>query len=676
MPQNAIPIPQGATIGDAPSPASSNLQNFSQNMDDFKSGAVSTQTPAPSAGVPIPQGATIGDSTSEQTPNAGGQALDPDNATGLPGVAVGFAKHATDTLKGLGGEQISPELSKINTDNPEGNTSQTIGGMGEDIAEFMAGDAALEGLAKATKIVKLAKKYPIVAKTMALAKDHPVLAKIITGAGKGATVGGAQGAVKGEAKGDAVGGAEGGAAGGAVMGGAGGAVQSFLDYLPKIGKLSPEEASQAPPSAPFQPATNNTPEEVLKHAQDNGIELTRGQGLQTKPWQAVQGLGERGFVGGQGLENSIDVNRQGLTKAVNSVMDRVDPAKTGVSEEAAGDTMQKYAQMSKDDTHTRVSAAYKTMPENFRNSKIDVSKIREDWSKMANEETTALDNLPPTVASHLQQVLDLGKNLGTRVGDTNEIKPFLSVDDALKLRSAFREMGDTGEDLPARYQGMFKLLTKHLDSAIEKQADTMNYTPQWRAINAGWKDYNETFGEHQSPLFRILKQTDSARITRDILNRGSASDVEMLKHAGVDTSPLKRQVITDIANNGYRINRDGLGGYTDSFLNELLGPDVKKELYLKSEIGRRLGFEVNPSGTSNVQAASAQIPTTKEQLIKGIGGSHVAAKLSKPRPAGDYLPSPDQPSKLGHFIQRASGAIGATAGEKTEEPAQSEQPTQ
>jgi hypothetical protein len=78
--------------------------------------------------------------------------------------------------------------------------------------------------------------------------------------------------------------------------------------LPKdfwAGRLTAEEAAAVPANAKFQPATNLTPQEVLTHAQQEGVDLTPGQAIKSKFRQAEQGLGERAFLGGQGLEDQI-----------------------------------------------------------------------------------------------------------------------------------------------------------------------------------------------------------------------------------------------------------------------------------------------------------------------------------------------------------------------------------
>lgn len=209
------PIPQGATLGAATEP--------------IPAGATLGPVAATQATEPIPTGATLGERVG-QTPET------PHTGSILGDVAIGALKGGVHVLSGIGGAALETAEGAKNVVNKvlpagaqipdipekfrqERNIGEQIGGGVEDIGEFLAGDAALEGLAKATKVVELADKYPIVAKTLKLAKDHPAIAKMITTTGniaKSAAIGGTQGAVKGAAEGKTAEEAEGGAIGGAL----------------------------------------------------------------------------------------------------------------------------------------------------------------------------------------------------------------------------------------------------------------------------------------------------------------------------------------------------------------------------------------------------------------------------------------------------------------------------
>lgn len=198
MATTAIPIPQGATIGDS----------------------------VPS-GVPIPQGATIGDPINSGQSNSG-QAPERGVIANLVGGAekgasqfvTGAANLAASGMEHLTGAPAGSLHATAGPETEQPSIARDIGEGAENVGEFMAGETGLEGLAKAARITELAQKSRIIARTLELAKEHPVLAKMIGEGTKGAVVGGAQGAVKGAAEGNAKGEAE----AGAVGGGAGGSL--------------------------------------------------------------------------------------------------------------------------------------------------------------------------------------------------------------------------------------------------------------------------------------------------------------------------------------------------------------------------------------------------------------------------------------------------------------------
>ena len=320
-----------------------------------------------------------------------------------------------------------------------------------------------------------------------------------------------------------------------------------------------------------------------------------------------------------------------LNDSVQEFQRRLDPKMQGTSPESAGEAIQQSAQKLKDATHEAASQAYKNLPADLQETPVDVSGIQQEWAKDAAKMKTVLQNTPASIAGPLQSALNMGVRLGTPGAD-GTVSPFLTFSDAAQMRSIARELGEThSADLPARYQGLFKKLSSDIDAAMEQSAENMGHGDEWRDANEGWKNYVTKYGDKSSPLYKILRTSDPAKIT-DLIKNASAADIQTLVNEGVDLGPIKNQVVTDIARNGYKVSNAGLGGYDDGFLTQLLGPAAKKELYLKSELGRRMLVDLNPSGTSKVGLNAAQIVAPK--LAAGMG---VAAKTSLPRPAEEFL---------------------------------------
>src|ERR1700679_3373119 len=84
------------------------------------------------------------------------------------GVLSGIGGGMMDTLEGAKNvaNKVLPDSAQIPDIPPEyrtaPNTAESIGNGLEQIGEFYMGDAALEGAAKASKLVALAQKYPLI----------------------------------------------------------------------------------------------------------------------------------------------------------------------------------------------------------------------------------------------------------------------------------------------------------------------------------------------------------------------------------------------------------------------------------------------------------------------------------------------------------------------------------
>src|SRR5882762_1664781 len=395
-------------------------------------------------------------------------------------------------------------------------------------------------------------------------------------------------------------------------------------------RLTEEQAAAKPATAEFHPALGNTAREVLEHAQKEGIELTPGQATNMPLPRMIQAIGERSLFGSDKLAEGIDKNAGAFMKATRGFADRVDPKAMGLSEESAGEAIKQATETGKSVSHENASAGFKDVIDAHGKEIVDTSNISKKWQEARESlpmgaEEKILAEVPRNMAAHVEELLS-----------PTGMKAQLPFEKAVALRSVFRELGES-DTLPTKSQGVFRQMMKATDMAMETAADKGNFTKEWREGNKGWKDYVEKYGDKQSPLARILKQADPAKITRDLLNRASAKDIEILKNEKLDSAleALKRQVIEEIAKNKFTVGRNGLGGFSHSFLHTLFGPEAIKELYLKADIGRRFNWQMNPSGTSNVMMAESQIAHPEPSKLGLLYG---AARTSMPRPAGSYLP--------------------------------------
>lgn len=432
---------------------------------------------------------------------------------------------------------------------------------------------------------------------------------------------------------------------------------------------TPAEMAAKPAAGELAPARNISSEEVSKYAAEHGIELTPGQATNSVGAKLAQGLGERG-VGSKPLHEALEASKSNLIGAIRDFQDRLDVTHTGMpnTQDVVGQEIQDMADTAKNRAWTAAKKAYAAVP-GIDDASVDVTELRKAWGAKAANNAVVLENAPKAIKDALNQALSAGKDLGTPTPDGGKL-PHLTFQDAVKLRSFFREMGEaTRSDLPAQSQAYFRELTQDLDDAMETAAKKhgLDMLDSWRGANAQWKEYAQTFGDRNSPLYQIVDKYDPQKIVPTILGRKSVQDIDMLEKTGVDLASLKRQVVEDIAQRGFTVGKDGLGNYSDAFLRRLLGGSATKELYTQGELFRRMGLNLNPSGTGNIMMGEAQLTHPSRILPLSI-----AAKWSMPKPADKYLDPSSfaMAAKAFHAVTRAAQPVAATKTNEAQQPEQ------
>lgn len=391
-------------------------------------------------------------------------------------------------------------------------------------------------------------------------------------------------------------------------------------------KLSAEEASTPHPGGKIQPALNNTPAEVLNHVSENGGVLTPGQATDSPLAQNFQKTGRNAAIGGKELASALDAQRSHFGGVVNDFMDEVDPKRAGLSEESAGGQIQDTAKTAKSVSHDNAAQGYQKI-DYLMDQKINPQPISDAWNKLKpslpmGAEDQILAQTPRSMRAVVEDMLS---------GNPEGFKP--TFNQGIQLRKFFRDMGDT-DGLPSQTQAIFKQLSGATDGAMSSTAAAMSATKEWRDANAGWKDYATKYGDPQSILYKIGRTQDPTKIVA-MLQNAPATDIATIKAEGMDAAlePLKRQVVQDIARNRFNVSHYGLGGYSDSYLRELFGPEQAKELYLNGDWARRLQYDPNPSGTAGGIQSLDQLTAGNQAKMT------LAAKLSMPRDPLSFLQS-------------------------------------
>jgi hypothetical protein len=376
--------------------------------------------------------------------------------------------------------------------------------------------------------------------------------------------------------------------------------------------LSPEIA-QAPVSTTRGAATTGgaattqiTNADVLQHASDMGLKMSPAEALQTDFAKGQQTFGESAPIRGSNIKAATAADKQKLADAVDDFQDRLDPQRVGLTSESAGEHLQNSAQIAKDAMKENVNSAY--------------ADVKNQQSDLAGDVTGRLQDLIHSERYFKQPSAAVERPvLQTEAADKalNDIESSLSnsamqgrqsIQSLRNLRTNFLEKANAyGQNaLSDSGQRIYKLAAAQVDSAIMDAARGTPFEETFRAAGAGNAKLQELYNSPGSPLYRILNTDDPAKVADGILNRSSVNEIETLKGENFDLGPLARQAVEDIKNGGFKVTKDGLGGYPDTFLRSLLGPEETKELYLKSEIARRLSENYNPSGTAKMLMSGSQ----------------------------------------------------------------------
>lgn len=446
--------------------------------------------------------------------------------------------------------------------------------------------------------------------------------------------------------------------GGSASEGAGRAIQSISG--------GPKRMAAIPPGSPVE--GNLSRAEIAKYAEDKGIQLTPAQATGSRPLQTIQAIGERSLLKpGEDLQQHLEGQRQTFGNAVEDLKNRISPDVAGT--EQVGGHLQQQAQQKVQALKDQAHADYAEFRDKTGDVPVDVTDIASKYSAKLDSMKEALANLPSQYASPIKQLLtkasemgassealntakgmgyksvaEMEEKLGPQVMDELKLKGAanqprqIPMDTAQQLRSAFLDMSrDYSGNVPKRLQTMAGELAKDLDGTMQKSATNAGAAAPWRKANATWKQLQEVYNDTQSPLYRVLKESDPVKVPDKVLevgqNGGSPRNLRLLRGEGFDLNPLKREVIDRIHNKNFNVAGGGaqarMGGYSLPFLKELFEPAELAEIQKLSRVGRAIKYESNPSGTSNVLMGEGQLHGfISKGAAKTVGIPAAAAKLS------------------------------------------------
>ena len=403
--------------------------------------------------------------------------------------------------------------------------------------------------------------------------------------------------------------------------------------------LAPETAA-APLSATRGAATTGgaattsiTNQDVIKHASDMGIKLTPAQALQTSAAKSEQTLGEEALITGSKIKEAAAVERGKLADEVAQFQDRLDPQRGGMSAESAGEHLQNSADVARSVLKDNVNQAYADVKAQQADLAGDaqgpLQQLIHDET-FARQPHTAVEQPVFQTSAAKAAIKDIQDMLADPAMQGRQ-----SVQSLRNLRTTLLEKGnDYGANaLSDSGQRIYRLAASRVDDAIMDAAKGTDFEQTFRDAGQQNSKLQSLYNQRGAAPYRILNTEDPAAVTNGILNRSSVQEIETLKGENFDLGPLARQLVEDIKDGGFRVTNGGLGGYPDTFLRSLLGPDATKELYMKAEIARRLAENYNPSGSGKVVLGASQVLHPVAAV-----GAQVARLRSMPQAAANYLP--------------------------------------
>lgn len=427
--------------------------------------------------------------------------------------------------------------------------------------------------------------------------------------------------------------------------------------------------------------------DVAAYAKSKGIDLLPGQATGAKGLQTIQAIGERTVVSPGELPDVLDRQKAAFGNLVDDFKQRVG-TEAIPNTEAAGQSLKSQAQAGLDDLKNSAQQDYQEFQDKTGDIPVDLSDVKAKAAASLASQAEALKNVPAQYANPVRNVLkklsdlqagpeadpatlksfnDAVESYGLNAEQQAALRKKLGLPDeagttavrmstAQQLRSAYLDISrDYTGNVPKSVQRYAGQAAKDIDTAMTKAADSAGATDQWRQANAKWKQLQQTYNNPEHPLYKVLQEPDPSKVPTRLLGKGSyggsPQTVRQLQQAGIDLSPLKREVAQQIADRNFALTNGGRGlaGYSTEFLKTLYTPEEFSELTKMGRVGRAIKFEMNPSGTSNVMEGHRQIHGILSRTAGAVVGpvaSRLTTSKALARAAIGDLPEVSQPRGL------------------------------
>lgn len=480
-----------------------------------------------------------------------------------------------------------------------------------------------------------------------------------------------------------------------------------------------ERMRQTRAAGMLNPVESYTPQQIKEHSEALGMELTPAEITENRTLRAIQGVGEKSTFGGDIIEDKKNENQAKLFTRMQEQGAALSP--NTPTTEAAGRKMVEGVGQAEAKSKKAYDKAYADWRETQDSPvSVDLGPVNEHFANRESAQADVLRNVPTQQASTIEGILKKAKDFGVDVkddmGDT-QLDPTMDLEAVRQMRSHWIDYKASlvrkGLRENSQEVAIVNDVIHRLDMAVEqgvgdtavKNAGQTLTAPEadqvradavkaWRDANKLYKEHTQTYHGEDSILAEIrgAGETDMQRVVDNILERGNAGgnqvNIRQLRANGVDLGPLQREVQRRVLEQGFRVNQNRLGGFSDEFLQELYAdkPEVLDELYKNSRIGRSLRFDFNPPNSGGTLASRAEVEAAGRAASKlvegdvpGVGSAllsivgYPAAKLSTSRWFRNWMTrTPNGPAS--RWLQKAagkgpgSGPSGGTGGSPITRP--------
>lgn len=404
------------------------------------------------------------------------------------------------------------------------------------------------------------------------------------------------------------------------------------------------------------PAEGASPLELQAYARQNNIPVNAAQLTEHNFPRSLMNAGERATIGGTAVRQQTKASQAALRGHVDNLMNQMSPSTPTTAD--AGAKLQSDIRGALEREKTIAQRNYDAIDKQARSAgvMVDTRPLKQLADSMFHDDAFMRENAKSLDPKKATAVLRDLVNFPDRA----------TFADVQKLRSRLLTEGLKPENaINDEVQGWIKRLTGQTDQVMMDAAHTVpGLERSFRQANAHWTQLQEDFNNKRSPLAKALSEPDPVNVPFKFLQKGQAGGspmtVSLLQRYGIDTGPLKRQLLSDLADKKFALTDERhLGGYDDDFVQALYSPQELEHIRKTGALTRSVGLNTNPSKTSEAMGSMEDLTRPPRMLPK-----FVAAKATNSPAFNRFLmraPGPKpQPLDMGSVIGPAiAGAARA-----------------